>query len=89
MALQMNYTAPDGINYPECYIAISYVQAYPETATLVTSFFADKATFEAQGNALKVGNYDTATSTLNGGIFANSYTYLLSLPDFAGAHEVP
>lgn len=89
MALQMSYTAPDGTTYPACYCPISYVLAYPETATLVVSYYADKASFEAGADALKVGNYDAATAQLDGAIFANGYTYLLTLPDFAGAAIVP
>lgn len=89
MALQMNYTAPDGTNYPACYITISYVLAYPQSSTIVASFYPDKATFDAGGDALKAPGYDAQTAQLEGALFANGYAYLLTLPDFAGAIEVP
>lgn len=89
MALQMNFTAPDGATYPECYIIINYALAYPAQSTLVASFYADKAALEAGDNALQVSNFDLPTATLDGAIFANAYAYLLTLPEFAGAIEVP
>lgn len=89
MALQMNFTADDGTVYPECYITINYVQADPAESTLVVCYFADKAAQEAGADPIKVSQYSVATSMLDGGIFANAYTHLLTLPEFAGAQPVP
>lgn len=89
MALQMPYTAPDGATYPECFIPISYVLAYPAMSTIIASFYANRATFEAGGNALQAPLFDAPTAQLNGAIFANAYAHLLTLPEFAGAVVVP
>lgn len=89
MALQMNFTADDGTVYPACYIPLVNVIADPVDAVVTVNYYADKAAFEAGAAPLQLRSFQTATSDLSGNIIPAAYTYLLTLPDFAGAIEVP
>lgn len=89
MALQMSYTAPDGVAYPECYVRATYILAYPESSSIVTDFYANRQAFDDGAGPVNGALFPAETAVLDGAIFANAYAYLLTLPEFAGAIEVP
>lgn len=89
MALEMSFTADDGTVYPACYIPLLNVIADPADAVVTVNFYADKAAFDAGAAPLQLRSFQTATPDLVGNVIPAAYTYLLTLPDFAGAHEVP
>ena len=89
MALQMNFTAPDGTVYPECYIPLVNVVADLTDAVVTVNFYASRATFDAGAAPLQLLSYQTAVGELHGDVIQAAYAYLLTLPEFAGAIEVP
>lgn len=89
MALQMSFTADDGTVYPECYVSLVNVIATLDDALVTVNYYADRAAFEAGAAPLKLRSFQTDVDSLPGNIIPASYAYLLTLPDFAGAIEVP
>lgn len=89
MALQMSFTADDGKVYPNCYIPLVNVIVDPANAVVTVNYYADRAAFEAGDKPLQLWSYQTATAALVGNIIPAAYAYLLTLPEFAGAVEVP
>lgn len=90
MALQLDWTAPDGANYPECYVKIIVLTATPNDATLATNWYADRSAWEAGAVPLLQNGYVAPVSAFDDGpIFAAGDLFLLTLPDFAGATIVP
>lgn len=86
MALQMSFTAEDGTTYPACYIPISAIILATSGATICTNFFADEATYHASGLPLTQPAFSCDLSVFDAGApFESAYTFLLTLPDFAGA----
>ncbi|MBU6289701.1 MAG: hypothetical protein KGS10_16200 [Chloroflexi bacterium] len=91
MALEMPYTGADGTVYPQCYIVLGAIvlSEHPAEATLCTNFYADASVFAAGGLPLVQPAYQSELSLFDvGPAFSVAYQYLLTLPDFAGAHIV-
>ena len=89
MSLQMSYTAADGTVYPECFVNLPYILCYPDTAEIMTSYFANHQAFIDRENPIYATTYSTTTDSIDGDLFPHATAYLLTLPEFAGAVVVP
>lgn len=89
MALQMSFTAEDGTVYPECYVSLVTVVATLDEALVNVNYYADRASFENHAASLQLRSFQTDVDSLQGNVIPAAYAYLLTLPDFAGAIEVP
>ena len=90
MALQMNWTSPEGTNYPECYIKIVVITAVPDEATLAVNWYADRAAWEAGLVPLLQSGCVAPISVFDiGPMFSVADSYLLTLPEFSSATIVP
>lgn len=86
MALQINYTAPSGVQATTAYARIDRIMGNKDGYQIMGSIFYTAATRDA--NQAPIGNFfyqanGEITATTN--ITTSCYDYLKTLPDFAGA----
>lgn len=86
MHLQLNYTTPEGDNYPACCVVITSIIVMPDVSMICTNWYADAAAWAAGDLPLQQPASQPDTTLFDAGpIFAVAYNYLLSLPPYASA----
>ena len=90
MALEMDYTDPNGNRYPNCYIVITSIVFVPDNAAICTNWYHDKSEWDAGLMPFQQPAYTTSVDTFDTlPVFTAAYDYLLTLPEYAGAQIVP
>lgn len=90
MPLQMNYTSPDGVNYPQAYLYSPVIVFTPEVATISLNWYANKQEWENSLVPIHQSGHSMDTSTYpSANVFGAAYAHLLTLPEFSTAIEVP
>ena len=86
MALKLNLTLKDNFlidqNFQNSYIKVVQVKANKESAIAIVNFFSDK-----DGVHLKTENFEFLINLNGSNFIAQAYTYLKTLPEFAGATD--
>lgn len=77
------------ITYPSAYARILVSRAHSDTSYVCVCWYADEAARFAGADPVKLYEYATKTSDLKGDYFPAVYTWLKTLPDFAGATDHP
>lgn len=88
MALQLAWTANE-TTYPNAYARIINVAVDPRYSWIVVGIYADEAARWAGADAVKLETFIAATPSLTGDIYTAAYEHLTTLPQFAGAVDVP
>lgn len=100
MAIQINVTTPDGVIHPQAYARLVYTQLDHENnqAVLVVKLYDSAATRTANKDPVQARTYNLGPA-LFGSYFsdallakatpaAQAYTYLATVPDYAGGVSV-
>lgn len=77
------------ITYPTAYARILVSRAMADTSYICVSWYADEAARFAGTDPVKLAEFTTKTSDLKGDYFPAVYSFLKSLPEFAGATDHP
>lgn len=75
--------------YPTAYARVMVSRAQADTSYVCVCWYADEAARFAGADPVKVFEYSTKTSDLKGDYFPAVYSFLKTLPDFAGATDHP
>lgn len=78
----------DGVTYPEAYSRIVMVRAEKTQAYIFVNTYADAAAREREDMPVRQEEPVTDLANLVGELYAQSYAYLKTLPDFATAVDV-
>jgi hypothetical protein len=74
-----------GVTYPASYARILYVRTLPSDSYIFVCWYADEAARQAGADPVKVYEYQAPTAVLSGDIYPAAYSWIKTLPEFAGA----
>lgn len=84
MALVRDFTA-EGVQYPQAYSRILVVRCDKDSAYIYVLTYASFDDRMAGANPVWTEEHGTELATVSTDVFPASYTYLKTLPSFAGA----
>jgi len=90
MALQMSFKLDADRTYPEAYIRIAIARSLPTASYIHLYYYENVAAREANAPRVFEREYVATEEELAllGGPYTSMYTFLKSLPEFAGAVDV-
>jgi hypothetical protein len=86
MALQFNYTSQYGTTHPTAYGVVQSFNGTISSISFNIAIYADEAALTANNKPLAVPRYSIPYTP--GADLSALYTYLLTLPEYAGAVTV-
>ncbi len=89
MALVVNRNSEAlGYTFPEAYAKILFCRTFNESSFVLVAFYSDQNARQAEKQPVEQVEYKVGTASLVGDFWPAMYSYLKSLPEFAGAIDV-